>query len=132
MSKLAGYNSQSTVANYTGTVDARVAVLVAPFGGATIKNVWGVSDGAIAGHASNYICGTVYNGGTTGTATATVVAAGPGTATGWTADALTAFSLTAANVSLAAGEMLAVAWDYNGTVAPINLSLIVEWVKGQG
>lgn len=131
MSQLAGYNTQIAVSNYTGTVDARVGILVAPFGGATVKSVYGVSDGAISAHASNYIVGTVYNGGTAGTAL-TVVAAGPGTATGWSGDAPTAFTLTAANTNLAVGELLSVAWDYNGTVAPINLALIVEWVHGQG
>lgn len=131
MPALAGYSSQQSMVSFSGTVDARLPIMVAPFGGATIKNVWGVSDGAIAGHASNYICGTVYNGGTAGTAL-TVVAAGPGTATGWSADTKTAFTLTDANVELTAGQMLAVAWDFNGTVAPIDLTVIVEWVRGQG
>lgn len=131
MAQIAGYNTRITTANFSGTVDARVPILVAPFGGATVKNVWGISDGAISAHASNYITGTVYNGGTVGTAT-TAVAAGPGTATGWSADTKTAFTVTTANANLAAGEMLVIAWDYNGTVAPINLTAIVEWVQGQG
>lgn len=128
---LAGYNSQISAISFSGTVDARVPILVAPFGGLTVKNIWGVSDGAISAHASNFVAGTVYNGGTAGTA-ATVVAAGPGTAVGWSADTKTAFTLTAANVELTEGQVLAVAWDFGGTVSPINLTAIVEWVRGQG
>jgi hypothetical protein len=134
MSQLAGYNTQQTVVNYaiqTGTVDSRIAILVAPFGGATVKNIWGFADSAVTGHASNYILGTVYNGGTAGTAT-TVVAASPGTATGWSADTKTAYTLTDANINLAAGEVLSLLVDIAGSAAPVNLTTIVEWVRGQG
>lgn len=128
---LAGYNHNIARASYGGTVDARQAILVAPYGGATIKAVYGIADVAVSAHASNFVVGTVYNGGTAGTAL-TVVAAGPGTATGWAADTRTAFTLTAANVELEAGEVLAVAWDFGGSAAPIDLACIVEWVHGQG
>lgn len=131
MSQLAGYNSQITTVTYNGTVDASQAVIVAPFGGATVKSIYGVASGAVSGHASNYIIGTVYNGGTAGTAT-TVVAASPGTATGWTANVPAAFTLTAANVKLTAGQLLRVLWDVGGTGNPVSISTVVEWVKGQG
>lgn len=131
MSRLAGYNHNVNVANYGGTVDARLPIFIAPFGGATVKAVYGVADAAVSAHATNFVVGTVYNGGTAGTAL-TVVAAGPGTATGWSADARTTFTLTAANVELTAGEVLSVLWDFGGSAAPVNISAIVEWVRGQG
>jgi hypothetical protein len=134
MSQLAGYNTQQTVVNYaiqSGTVDSRIPIFIAPFGGATVLSATGFVDTAVGAHATNFLLGTVYNGGTAGSAL-TVVAAGPGTATGWSADVKTAYTLTAANVNLAAGEVLALAVDIAGSAGPVNFTTIVEWVRGQG
>ena len=131
MSGLAGYTNNVSVANFQGTVDVRVPIRVAPFGGATVKAVYGVADAAVSAHATNFVVGTVYNGGTAGTAL-TVVAAGPGTATGWSADARTTFTLTDANVELTEGEVLSILWDFGGSAAPVNIAAIVNWVRGQG
>lgn len=128
----AGYNTRQANVTYSGTVDGTVPVIVAPFGGATVKAAYAFTAAAIAGHASNYLAVTLLNMGTAGTAVAGTVAVGPGTAAGFTARVPTAMTVSAAVAGLTAGQVLTAVFDFNGSITPIDMGVIVEWVQGKG
>jgi hypothetical protein len=137
MSKIAGYNSQITTAHWgfagtAGPIDGTVPVLVAPFGGATIKAAYAYTTAAVAGHASNYLAVTLLNMGTAGTAVAGTVATGPGTATGFSPPAPAAMTISTSTDELTAGQVLVAVFDVNGTIAPKEAGVAVEWVNGKG
>jgi hypothetical protein len=131
VSTLAGYNSEFVNLSYGGTVDGTVPVIVAPFGGLTVVGAQAYTTAAVAGHASNYLAVTLLNGGTAGTAVGTV-AAGPGTATGFTARVPAAMTITTTADELTAGQVLQAVFDFNGSITPGTMGVIVEVVKGKG
>lgn len=137
MSKLAGYNSNFVHASYgfAGTaapIDGTVPVLVAPYGGITVKSARAYTTANVAGHASNYLAVTLLNMGTSGTAVAGTVATGPGTATGFVGGVPGAMTVSATADELSEGQVLTVVFDVNGTIAPKEAGVVIEYVKGQG
>lgn len=137
MSQLAGYNSNYVTGHwgFAGTaapIDGTVPLMVAPFGGATIKSAYAYTTAAVAGHASNYLSVTLLNMGTAGTAVAGTVATGPGTATGFSPPAPATMTVSASNDELTVGQVLVAVFDVNGTIAPKEAGVVVEWVAGKG
>jgi hypothetical protein len=131
MSQAAGYNKKVVTTTYGGTVDGTVPVLVAPYGGITVTNAYAFTGAAVAGHASNYLAVSLLNGGTAGTAT-TSVASGPGTAAGFAAHVPGAMTVVAAADELTAGQVLQAVFDFNGSITPGTMGVIVEYVTGKG
>jgi hypothetical protein len=137
VSTLAGYNSQIVTGHFgfagtAGPIDGTVPILVAPFGGMTVKSAYAFTTAAVAGHASNYLLVNLLNMGTAGTAVVGTVATGPGTATGFSPPAPATMTITAANDELTAGQVLVAVFDVNGTIAPKEAGVVVEVVAGKG
>lgn len=130
MSDLAGYNHMVTVLNSSTSADYTIPALRAPFGGATLKNVYAMASTTLAGSTADYFNITLLNGGSTGTATTAIGTAG-GTA-GWTAQTSKTFSLNTSADELSSGEWLMVKYDETGTVGVADVTIVVEWVHGKG
>lgn len=131
MSKLSGYNHNVTTINWSDqAADEVFGVLVAPFGGMTVKAAYAIPTATISASTANYYTLTLIDGGATGTSTTAIGTAG-GTA-GVTDVTKETFTLNSALVNLDAGDCLMVQYDEEGTVAPGEITLIVEWVHGQG
>lgn len=128
---IAGYNHNITTVLFPDQAgDDTLGILRAPAGGCTLKGVYVMASTAVTASTADYYTLTLQNGGTVGTATLAV-----GTALGTVgiaADTGVAFTLNSALTNMAAGEYLKVLYDETGTVAPGEISIIVEWVQGQG
>jgi hypothetical protein len=136
MGKLAGYNTESVTAHYgffgTAIASGTVPVLVAPYGGVTVTSAYAYTTAAVAAHASNYLAVTLLNMGTSGTAVAGTVATGPGTAVGFAPPAPGAMTVSSTADELSAGQVLTVVFGVNGTIAPKEAGVVVNYVRGQG
>lgn len=137
MSLVAGYNTQRVHVNYgfagtAGPIDGTVPVIVAPYGGLTVKSAYAYTTAAVAGHASNYLAVTLLNMGTSGTAVAGTVATGPGTAVGFSGGVPAAMTVNTSTDELTVGQILTVVFDVNGTIAPKEAGVMVEFVQGKG
>ena len=130
MSLISGYNKQVVTVNSSTSADITVPAIRAPFGGITITGVYGMSSTTLGASTADYFSLTLLNGGTTGTATATIGTAG-GTA-GWVANTSKSFSLNTAADELTEGQFLMVKYDETGTVAIADWTVIVEYVAGKG
>lgn len=134
MGELAGYNQHiTTVVSDGGSATpgtVTLPILLAPFGGATVKSAYLTASGAVAANGSNYFTVTLLNGGTVGTATAAIGTAG-GTA-GLSAATPAAFSLNTDADELSAGQYLVAKLVKTGTLAENQFSLVVTWVHGKG
>lgn len=131
MTKLAGYSDFKTVVTIAGTATPGTAVLpvlIAPFGGVTVKSAYVVASPAVAANGSNYTTITLLNGGAAGTATTAIGTAG-GTAGITLAPA--AFSLNTALDELTAGQFLMAKVVKTGTVALVDYAVTVEYVNGK-
>lgn len=134
---LAGYNRNQTVVSITGgsvaAGTAQVPIMIAPFGGLTITNAYVAANANIAAGTVNYATLTLLNGGTSGTATTAIGTAGGtvGIAGGGTV-APSSFTLNSSADELTAGQYLALKYVMTGALADNQLSVIVEWVRGQG
>lgn len=74
---------------------------------------------------------TLYDMGSTGTATpGTIAATIGGTAVTWTANVPKAFTISEG--TLDGGDYVGVLYNETGTVAPLNLTIQVDWVNGVG
>ena len=134
---IAGNNSQYLHASFgfAGTaapIDGTIPLLVAPFGGITVKSAHVFTTAAIAGHASNYLAVQLLNMGTSGTVLTGTVATGPGTAAGFAGGVPAAMSVAATADELTVGQVLTVVFDVNGTIAPKEAGVVVEYVRGKG
>lgn len=128
---IAGYNHQVTTINFADQAgDETFAVFQAPFGGATIKSAAAIATEATTASTANYFSLTLIDGGAAGTATTTIGTAG-GTV-GWAADTDQAFTVNTSLDELDAGDWLMVKYDETGTVAPGEITVVVEWVHGKG
>ncbi len=127
---ISGYNKNIVTVNSPTSADYTIPLLRAPFGGATIIDVWGMSSTTLAASTADFFNVTLLNGGTVGTATAAIGTAG-GTA-GWVAQTAQEFSLNASADELTEGQYLMAKYDETGTVAVADVTLIVEWVHGKG
>lgn len=125
-----GYDNVHSMTVYIGDPGADVAViglLRAPKGGITITNMEAVSGVALTAGAGTMTELTVYNGGTSGTATTVIGTALGGTAITWTAGLPKAFSL--GDGTMSEGQYLWAKYDEEGTVAP-KLSIFIEYRIG--
>jgi hypothetical protein len=133
MSLLSGYNEHvTTILSDGGSATPGTVflpILLAPFGGVTVKSAYLSARTAVGANGSNYFTATLHNGGTAGTATTAIGTAG-GTA-GVTA-APQAFSLNTSADELSAGQYLVANLVKTGTLAENEFSLIVTWVHGKG
>lgn len=137
MGKLAGYDTKQITGHFgfggtAAPIDGTVPLIVAPYGGLTVTSAYAYTTAAIAGHASNYLTVTLLNMGTSGTAVAGTVATGPGTAAGFAPPAVSAMTVSSTADELTAGQVLTAVFDVNGTIAPKEAGIIVNYVLGQG
>lgn len=137
MTQLAGYNTyQSNVTFTGGSVAAGTAILpilIAPYGGITVKSAKVVANANIGAGTANYATLTLLNQGTAGTATTAIGTAGgtPGVAGGGTV-APSAFTVNSDADELTAGQYLGLKYVMTGALADNQLRVIVEWVHGKG
>ena len=130
---IAGYNSRFTTLNSTTSANGTVPVLVAPTGGATIRNAYAFAGATLAAGSANHYNLVLLNGGTAGTAATAISGilggtAASGTAPGWTLGKKEPFSVT--TPALAEGEVLRVKYTETGTVAVADWTVVVEWTQG--
>ena len=134
---LSGYNSQTVTGHwgFAGTaapIDGTVPLLVAPLGGVTVKSAYAYTTAAVAAGTANYLSVTLLNMGTSGTAVVGTVATGPGTAVGFSPPALGAMTVATTADELTVGQILVAVFDVNGTIAPKEAGVVVEYVLGKG
>lgn len=128
---IAGYNHNITSVSFPDQAgNDTIGLLRAPFSGATIKGAYAMATDTVAASGTNYYTLVLQNGGTAGTDTAAIGTAA-GTA-GVTAETPEAFSLNSSAATLDAGEWLKVAYTETGTVAPGDITVVIEWVNGKG
>ena len=94
-----------------------------------IKRAYAVSTGTTAGSTANYFSLQLQNGGQDGAGTAAVTAAAGGTP-GWAAD--TPKQMSVSEGTLAEGDWLKVVYNEEGTVAPGDLTVTLDYVLGTG
>lgn len=128
---LAGYNHNITSICFPDQAGSdTIGILRAPFGGMTIKAAYAMATDTVAASGTNYYELILQNGGTAGTAT-TALGTAAGTA-GVTADTPETFTLNTSLDELSEGQWLKVNYSENGTVAPGDITVVIEWVHGQG
>lgn len=131
MSLLSGYNHNVTTFTWSDqTADEVFGVMVAPFGGMTVKAAYAIPTATVTASTANYYTLTLLDGGATGTATTAIGTAG-GTG-GWTDVTKATFTINTSLDNLDAGDCLMVQYDEEGTVAPGEVTLVIEWVHGEG
>jgi len=125
-----GFNSKKLINVCIGdpTADKNVVLARAPSGGMIIEDLQATTGVTVTLGAGTGLTFTVYNGGTSGTAQTVVGSALGGTTITWTAQVAKSFALSA-NVELAEGEYLWVAYDEEGTVAPF-ITITGTWRSG--
>lgn len=132
MSKMSGYNHQVTSVQFTDqTADGAIGAFVAPFGGATIKAFHIIPELTVAGSGTNYYIVTLVDGGATGTATTAIGTVG-GSADGYVALTKQSGTINASLDELDEGDVLRVIYNEEGTVAPGEITISIEWVNGKG
>lgn len=126
---IAGYNKKITsvaVADPGGTL--KVALLVAPKGGATIDEAYISTSAAIAASGSNTVTGTLIDGGPTGAGTTSMGSFAVDASTATLANGMNAMTLTQTGID--EGDVLIVQYSEAGTVAPGTVTFSVEWTQG--
>lgn len=96
-----------------------------------IREAYVAMTDAVAAHGTNWVKLSLMNGGAAGTATTAISSVAGGTA-GWSA--LLPVALTMSRDRLAAGEVLVLKYDENGTVTPgvpMLVQLKIQMNKGQ-
>lgn len=128
---LAGYNSNiTTVAVTAGSVASGTSfypVMIAPFGGLTIKNAYVAANAAVAANSSNYVTFNLTDAGAAGTATTSI-----GTAGGTAGVTVAPAAMTISTNALDAGDYVNLKVGKIGTIAENEFTVIIEWVHGQG
>jgi hypothetical protein len=79
-----------------------------------VKSAYAATSNAVAADATNYFDIALYNGGAAGTATTLISGTVGGTA-GWTALLPVAFTMTTTGKNLAAGDVVTINYNENGT-----------------
>lgn len=126
---IAGYNKKITsiaVADPGGTL--KVALLVAPKGGATVDAAYISTSAAIAASGSNTVTGTLIDGGATGAGTTSMGSFAVDASTATLANGMNAMTLTQTGID--EGDVLIVQYSEAGTVAPGTVTFSVEWTQG--
>lgn len=113
--------------DYDPAADDVLPVWRAP-AGATVVGAYATITNALAGSGTNYFSLTLRNGGTAGTATTTMGSAIGGTV-GWTA--LVPAAWTISSGALAAGELVQVVYDEEGTGTFTSIVVQVDYVFGE-
>ena len=133
MSLLSGYNHNVTTVTFSDqAADGSIGAFVAPFGGATVKAWYLLPELTVAASGTDYYIVTLINGGSTGTAT-TAIGTAAGSAAGVVANTKSTGTLNTTTVNeLAAGDVLRIIYDEEGTVAPGELTCVIEWAHGLG
>lgn len=132
MSLLSGYNHNVTTVTFSDqAADGSIGAFVAPFGGATVKAWYLLPELTVASSDTNYYIVTLIDGGATGTAT-TAIGTAAGSAAGVVANTKSTGTLNTALDELDAGDVLRIIYDEEGTVAPGELTVVIEWAHGLG
>jgi hypothetical protein len=112
--------------------DRKVNILRVPTGHTyTIEKAYAVADRVRAADATDYYSVSLENGGTAGTGTTAIGGTAGGTA-GWVANTPQEITITSGSGDLTAGQWLNASYDEEGTVAPGNLTVCIEFVDGIG
>lgn len=121
-----------TVVVYDPGQDASIPLLKVPADHAyTIEAAYATVDRTVAAHADNRFALTLLNGGSAQAGTDAISDA-IGGAGGWVANTAKAFAITDGSGQLDAGEWLMLKYDENGTIAPGEIAVTVEYVDGVG
>ena len=125
-------NIHSVVAylDYDPAADDVIPVWTAPQA-CTIVSANAVSVNGLAADGTNYYSLALRNIGAAGTATTAIAAAVGGTA-GWTALVPTAFTINTDNNNIAAGDVVSVVYDENGTGTFTAVAVQLNYVIGTG
>jgi hypothetical protein len=114
------------------TANEKFPIFVAPSDHSiTIEKVSVVLQATIAASVVNYLHCSLENGGTAGTATDDLGGTAGGTL-GWTDMVPQSFSPAAGSGRLLAGQVLVLDYVEAGSVAPVGISVTVEYVHGLG
>ena len=118
------------------TADASFLVWRVPTGVAKIEilEAWVATDTALSAGTANGHPVSLLNGGTAGTATATLAGAVgtalSGTYSAWVANTPREFTISEGTMT--EGQYLVVKFDESGTVAPLNLYGQITYIQGVG
>lgn len=125
---IAGYNTKITSVRFPDFAgDGKVPLFKAPAVGATVLRAYAIPDAAFDADGSNHYTVRLLDGGQAGVGTDVMAAAG-GASVDWTAFTEKALALSAPSVD--GGDWVIVQYDEQGTVAPGNLVVCVEWTAG--
>lgn len=125
-----GYMKNSVVASidWDPAADDHIPLWVAPLA-CEITGAKVVVTNDVAAHTANYFDLALYNGGTAGTALTAVAGTIGGTA-GWTGLSPTAFTIS--NGSVAAGELVKLHYNEEGTGTFASMVVQLDYVFGEG
>ena len=112
--------------------DAVIPLLRAPAdGGITIERAFGMFPVAVTASTANYVDLALINGGTAGAGTAIISDSVGGTA-GWAVKTVKEFTVVAGSGKLTANQILYLDYAETGSVAPLCMAVVVEYVDGIG
>ena len=130
---LAGYAHNVTPVTVTaGSATSGTSiypVMVAPYGGMTVKAAYVAATSAVAANSSNYVTLNLLDQGAAGTAL-TSIGTAAGTAGVTTSAIDQPFTLSTNNLD--AGDVLGVKLGKIGSITEREFAVIIEWVHGQG
>jgi hypothetical protein len=111
------------------TADSRFGIFRAPAVGATIHAAYAATQAAVTADATNRITLQLQDGGAAGAGTDVIGARTGGASVGWAALAFNDIS-PSSPYKLDGGDYLMLNYDENGTVAPGNITVQIEWSSG--
>ena len=112
--------------------DKNYSILRVPAGRQyTIEDCYVVSQLDVAADGTAYFSVNLLNGGVAGTGTAVLSGTAGGTL-GWALNVAKQVAPIAGSAKLTAGQWLVLKYDENGSVAPGDISVIVDYVDGIG
>jgi hypothetical protein len=113
--------------------DARIPLFKVPAGhGYTVEKAYATLDRAVSSHATKTVAIKLQNGGTDQSGTDAITDIVGGANVAWAANTAKPLTVTAGAGLLDAGEWLMLNYDENGTVAPGEICITVEYVDGIG
>jgi len=121
-----------SVTIYDPGQDSRIPLFKVPAGHEyTVEAAYASTDRAVTAHATNKFTLTLQNGGSAQAGT-TAISDAIGGDGGWAANTPVAFAITSGSGDLTAGQWLMVKYDEGGTIAPGEITVVVEYVDGVG
>ena len=125
---ISGYNTHITSVWFPDQAgDDLMPAFRAPAVGATILRAVAIADTTFTGDGTNYYTVKLIDGGATGTGTTSLGSAG-GSSVTWTA--MTEKELTLSSDAVDGDDWIHVEYDEAGTVAPGNITVVIEWTAG--